>query len=127
MEVRKGWSKFLLTSACLLASYAIIPLDLAGLLAHNLFHILTEGKAVWFNTACLFGTYLSGDLSLVSLSTVQIMQYVIIFIGTIGSIYTAYWIGKRQSFVKLLPYYSMMILLAVINIYLFMLPMAHRM
>src|SRR5690606_13875030 len=25
--------------------YAIIPLDLAGHIAHNLFHILTEGKA----------------------------------------------------------------------------------
>jgi ferredoxin len=107
--------------------YAIIPLDLAGHLAHNLFHILTEGKAVWYNTTSLFGTYITGDLSLVPSSTVQMMQYVIIVIGTVGSIYAVYRIGKRQSFSKLLPYYSMMILLAVINIYLFMMPMAHRM
>jgi hypothetical protein len=32
--------------------YALIPLDLAGHLAHNLFHLLAEGKAVFFTYAC---------------------------------------------------------------------------
>ncbi len=106
--------------------YAIIPLDLAGHLSHNLFHILTEGKAVWFNTAALFGGSMTGDLSLTSAGTVQILQYVIVLVGLVGSGYAVYRIGNKGSISKLLPYYSLMILLAVINIYLFSLPMSHR-
>jgi hypothetical protein len=107
--------------------YAIIPLDLAGHLAHNLFHIITEGKAIWYNTAALFGMNVTrGDLAFAPASSVQMIQYIIIVIGTIGSIYTAYRIGKRGSFKALAPYYVFMVLLAVANIYLFSLPMMHR-
>lgn len=106
--------------------YAIIPLDLAGHLAHNLFHILTEGKAVWFNTVSLFGIQLTGDLSLASTSTVQVLQYLIVVLGLVGSGYSVYRIGNKGSFGKLLPYYSLMILLAIMNMYLFSIPMSHR-
>jgi ferredoxin len=107
--------------------YAIIPLDLAGHLAHNLFHILTEGKAIWYNSTALFGMNVTrGDLAFTQASTVQILQYIIIAIGTFGSVYTAYRIGNKGSFKALMPYYTLMILLAVINIYLFSLPMMHR-
>jgi ferredoxin len=107
--------------------YAIIPLDLAGHLAHNMFHMITEGKAVWYNTIGLFGgTVTTGDLGFAPASPVQILQYAVIALGLIGSIYTVYRIGKKSSFITLLPYYSLMILLAAINIYLFFLPMAHR-
>lgn len=107
--------------------YAIIPLDLAGHLAHNLFHILTEGKAIWYNTAALFGAEIArGELALVDATSVQLLQYAIIAIGMVGSLYTAYRIGNRGSFKALLPYYALMILLAVVNIYLFSLPMMHR-
>jgi len=106
--------------------YAIIPLDLAGHLAHNLFHALTEGKAIWFNTINLFGYQLSGDLSLTSAGTVQILQYITVVLGFIGSAYSVYRIGGRASWRKLLPYYTLMILLAAANIYLFSLPMMHR-
>ncbi|MHC0035685.1 hypothetical protein ACX9YW_02095 [Pseudoneobacillus sp. C159] len=44
--VRKNFTHF---------GYAIIPLDLAGHLGQNLFHIFTEGKAVWYNSIGLFG------------------------------------------------------------------------
>ncbi|TKC17102.1 4Fe-4S binding protein [Robertmurraya kyonggiensis] len=106
--------------------YAIIPLDLAGHLAHNLFHILTEGKAIWFNTAGLFGANISGELSLLSGSTVQFMQYGIILLGFICSVYTINRIGKKASFTQLAPYYALMIVLTVANLYLFALPMVHR-
>lgn len=106
--------------------YAVIPLDLAGHLAHNLFHVFTEGKAIWFNTANLFGNQLTGELGLASVSTVQLMQYLVILLGLVGSSYTVYRIGEKASWKKLMPYYVFMILLAVINIYLFSLPMNHR-
>jgi ferredoxin len=117
-KVKKNFVRF---------GYAIIPLDLAGHLAHNLFHIITEGKAIWYNTASLFGMNVTrGDLAFASAPTVQMLQYIIIAIGMLGSIYTAYRIGNKGSLKALMPYYSLMIVLAVINIYLFSLPMMHR-
>lgn len=107
--------------------YAIIPLDLAGHLAHNLFHLITEGKAVWYNTAALFGAHVTrGDLAFLPASTVQILQYIIVAAGMVGSIYTAYRIGNKGAFKVLVPYYALMVLLAAINFYLFSMPMMHR-
>ncbi|RSD25164.1 4Fe-4S binding protein [Mesobacillus subterraneus] len=107
--------------------YAIIPLDLAGHLGHNLFHIITEGKAIWYNSIGLFGVKVNpGDLSLASTSTVQLLQYAIIILGFFGSSYTAYKLGSKAKFKAMVPYYALMVLLAVINIYLFSLPMNHR-
>lgn len=107
--------------------YAIIPLDLAGHLGHNLFHILTEGKAIWYNSLALFGMKINpGDLSIASASTVQLLQYAIIILGFFGSSYTAYKLGSKSKFTSMMPYYALMILLALINIYLFSLPMNHR-
>jgi polyferredoxin len=107
--------------------YAIIPLDLAGHLGHNLFHIITEGKAIWYNSAALVGMKVnSGDLSLASTSTVQMIQYAIIVLGFFGSSYTSYKLGSKAKFKSMLPIYLFMILLALINIYLFSLPMNHR-
>lgn len=107
--------------------YAIIPLDLAGHLAHNLFHILTEGKAVWFNTVSLFGVSMTGELGFASVGFVQLLQYSIVALGMIGSMVAVYRIGDKANFMKLLPYYATMVLFAVMNIYLFILPMSHRM
>ncbi|MDF2923447.1 MAG: polyferredoxin [Paenibacillaceae bacterium] len=106
--------------------YAIIPLDLAGHLAHNLFHAFTEGKAVWFNTMNLFGHSMTGDLGFASAGVVQVMQYAVVLLGVAGSLYAVYRIGGRASWRKLLPYYALMVLLALINMYLFSLPMTHR-
>ncbi|MGS2779369.1 4Fe-4S binding protein [Robertmurraya sp. GLU-23] len=111
----------------ILFGYAFIPLDLAGHLGHNLFHIITEGKAIWFNSLAFIGKEVtSGDLSLASTSTVQMLQYLIITIGFLGSSYTAYKMGKKASFKAMMPYYGLMLLLGIINIYLFSLPMSHR-
>ncbi|MDX8362483.1 4Fe-4S binding protein [Cytobacillus sp. IB215316] len=106
--------------------YAIIPLDLAGHMAHNLFHILTEGKAIWYNTLQLFGIKASGDLAISSGLTVQILQYAIIVLGLLGSIYTVHRIGNNNGIQRKLPFYVLMIVFTVVNIYLFALPMDHR-
>ncbi|MCM3600764.1 4Fe-4S binding protein [Robertmurraya korlensis] len=111
----------------ILFGYAFIPLDLAGHLGHNLFHIITEGKAIWYNSLAFIGKEItSGDLSLATTSTVQMLQYFIITIGFLGSTYTAYKMGKKASFKAMMPYYGLMLLLGIINIYLFSLPMSHR-
>ncbi|MNC48899.1 hypothetical protein D3C75_980450 [compost metagenome] len=52
--------------------------------------------------------------------------YAIIPLDLAGSVYAVYRIRGRASWRKLLPYYALMLLLAVINIYLFSLPMMHR-
>ncbi|MGO4886559.1 4Fe-4S binding protein [Anaerobacillus sp. MEB173] len=106
--------------------YAIIPLDLAGHIGHNLFHLITEGKAVWFNTVALFGVQMTGDLGFASDETVRIWQFVMIGLGAIGSLYAVYRIGDRKPIKKLWPFYLIMIIFTVINIVLFSLPMDHR-
>ncbi|MDF2904034.1 MAG: polyferredoxin [Bacillus sp. (in: firmicutes)] len=116
--VKKNFTRF---------GYAIIPLDLAGHLAHNLFHIFTEGKAVWFNSMGLFGMESAPEsLALASTPTVQMIQYIIIGIGLIGTTYTTYRMGNKAAFKSMWPLYLFMFVLAAINIYLFSLPMMHR-
>jgi hypothetical protein len=125
--------------------YAVIPLDLAGHIAHNLFHLLAEGKSVFYTAAELFGMNSNGaSTAFVSNSTIQVLQYIIIGIGTIGSIYTAYRLAKssqkndkelsaasadiKKNLLGTTTVYAvLMLLLAVINIILFSLPMAMRM
>jgi hypothetical protein len=70
----------------------------------------------------------------VGMNTIQILQFGLLALGFIGSLYTAYRIAKlnhsgaegkvRGTFV---PYAVLITLLTVINVYLFMLPMAMRM
>jgi ferredoxin len=111
--------------------YAVIPLDLAGHIAHNLFHLLSEGKAVFFNTAALVDYHVTGPAELVSPGTVTMLQFVIVGLGIAGSIYTATRIAGRpgstaNSLRALLPYGIVLILFGLVNLYLFTLPMVHR-
>lgn len=107
--------------------YAIIPLDLAGHLGHNLFHVITEGKAIWYNSLTVLGVEnYPGSLALLPTSSVQLLQYAIIAVGFFGSMFTVYKMGNKSTFKSMLPIYGLMLLLAVINIYLFSLPMSHR-
>ncbi|MEC1743336.1 4Fe-4S binding protein [Schinkia azotoformans] len=107
--------------------YAIIPLDLAGHIAHNLFHILTEGKAIGYNTLALFGMKMqAGDLAFTSTFTVQVLQFIIIGLGFFGSAYTVYKMSSKQTIKKMIPFYALMFVFAIANIYLFTLPMDHR-
>lgn len=114
--------------------YALIPLDLAGHIAHNLFHLLAEGKSLIFTFVELFGVKVTEQsTAFVSDSTIQILQFAIIALGTFGSIFTAYKISKNnfesenKTISSFMPFAILSLILAAANIYLFMLPMAMRM
>lgn len=112
--------------------YAIIALDVAGHIAHNLFHLLAEGKTVHI-TALKFAGQEAHDISpaLLSSPTIQLLQYGLIVLGVIGALYTAYRISKSnypdKTWASLTPYTILILALGVINIVLFSLPMAMRM
>ncbi len=116
--------------------YAMIPLDIAGHVAHNLFHLLGEGKAVWFTAMPLFGQVAEEGASsaLVATPIIQLLQYAIMALGTIASLYAVYRIAKvnaariNHSW-KLLatPFLITITMFMVINIGMFSLPMMSRM
>ncbi|MDR1960959.1 MAG: 4Fe-4S binding protein, partial [Gracilibacteraceae bacterium] len=77
--------------------YALIPLDLAGHLAHNLFHLLAEGKAVFYTFMGLFGRQIEGSAALLNTPTIQMLQYLLIALGAAGSLIAAYKIAKPSG------------------------------
>ena len=113
--------------------YAIIALDMAGHIAHNLFHLLAEGKSVLFTALGLFAIETHGvSTALVELGTIQVMQFGLIGLGLIGSLYVAYRISRsnhqgRAVWVTFAPFAVLMVFLGALNLALFMLPMAMRM
>lgn len=114
--------------------YAIIALDMAGHIAHNLFHLLAEGKSIIYTGLALFGQNLGHDLSpaILDMGSIQMLQFGLIGLGLLGSLYTVYRIA-RASYVPeklwgtVAPFAILMIIFGAINIYLFVLPMAMRM
>jgi hypothetical protein len=113
--------------------YAIIALDVAGHIAHNLFHLLAEGKSIFYTAIALFGQEVHGaSPALLGMNTIQLLQFGLIALGLVGSLYTTYRIAKtshsgRNIWGTFVPYAALIILLGVINFYLFVLPMAMRM
>jgi polyferredoxin len=113
--------------------YALIPLDIAGHVAHNLFHLLAEGKSIYYSVASIFGSNASGSAAIVGNETIQIMQFVILGLGLWGSLYTARRIAFRRYSnldvrrATLTPYVILIGSLTAVNVGLFLLPMAHRM
>ena len=116
--------------------YALIPLDIAAHIAHNLFHLLAEGKSIFVTGLALIGReHGEGSAAVVGTDTIQMLQYAVLALGVAGSIYTAYRIAaarsERQPRVMrpllLAPYASLILVLAGLNVWLFALPMAHRM
>lgn len=112
--------------------YAIIPLDLSGHIAHNLFHLLAEGKSVIFTFMELFGINMSGSTAILGNETIRILQYILIIIGALGSIYTIHKIAKhtygdKGSIKTSVVYTILIVFLAVVNLILFALPMEMRM
>lgn len=116
--------------------YAMIPLDIAGHVAHNLFHLLGEGKAVWFTAMPLFGAEAPANASsaLVATPTIQILQYLILALGAAASFYAVYRIallnaGKiNRSWSKLAtPFVLTVAMFFIINVGMFSLPMMPRM
>lgn len=113
--------------------YALIPLDVAGHVAHNLFHLLAEGKSVYYSVGSLFGNQTTGSAALVSNGTIRILQFFILALGFWGSIYTVRRITyRRYSSARmrkstLIPYTALVGILMALNVAMFLFPMAHRM
>jgi len=111
--------------------YAVIPLDLAGHIAHNLFHLLAEGKSIFYNGAALFGYQVTGPANVLPMSTIQVLQFATLALGIGGSIFTAYKIAGRgkndgTGLKAFWPHLLVLVLFGLINVYLFTLPMSHR-
>lgn len=113
--------------------YAVIPLDLAGHIAHNLFHLLSEGGTVAYNTAALLGLAVIGPAELVPMGVVNLLQFAIVGLGLTGAVFTAYKIAEhahggaqRPTLRTLWPYLAVLLLFGLVNLYLFTLPMVHR-
>jgi polyferredoxin len=113
--------------------YALIPLDVAGHIAHNMFHLLAEGGSVVSTVSRLFGSDARpGSPALVDTGTIQILQFSLVALGLAASLYTAYRIAQRdpspaRRLTTLRPYAAVIVLLGGVNVYLFTLPMAMRM
>ncbi|MDQ1723772.1 MAG: hypothetical protein QOG52_800 [Frankiaceae bacterium] len=114
--------------------YALIPLDVAGHIAHNLFHLLAEGKSVVYTVGSLVGIGNSGgSTAFVPTATIQVLQFIVLTLGVLLSLYTARRIAHRryQSTARrratLVPMISVIVILTVLNVMLFLTPMAHRM
>jgi len=112
--------------------YAFIPIDVAGHIAHNLYHLLSEGKQIIGAFIGLFTGKVLYTGSLTSSTTISTLQYAFIALGSLGTLYVAYRIAraKEQTSVSawkiLLPHALLLIIIIAVNIYLFSLPMAHR-
>lgn len=113
--------------------YALIPLDVAGHVAHNLFHLLAEGKSVFYTVTRLFGSNANGSTALVGSGTIRVLQFAVLALGLWGSFYTVRRITHRQYIdpkvrsATLMPYSILIGALAALNVVLFLFPMAHRM
>ena len=114
--------------------YALIPLDIAGHVAHNLFHFLGEGKAIAYTTGELIGiANPGGSTALLGTGVIQTIQFGLLGLGIAASLYAVYRIAHRRYQSPrnlgwtLVPFTAMVAVLGLANIGLFMLPMAHRM
>jgi polyferredoxin len=75
--------------------------------------------------------HVTGSAELVSPGTVTMLQFVIVGLGIAGSVYTATRIAQRSGSTApplqaLLPHGIVLILFGLVNLYLFTLPMVHR-
>lgn len=113
--------------------YALIPLDVAGHVAHNLFHLLAEGKSVFYTTASLFGSNATGSSALLGNGTIRILQFMVLVLGLWGSFYTVRRITNRRysaattRSATMRPYVILIGTLGALNVAMFLFPMAHRM
>ena len=113
--------------------YAIIALDMAAHIAHNLFHLLAEGKSIYYTALGLFGMEVHGaSPAIVGMGTIQFLQFGLLALGFIGSLYVAYKISKSNHpdgnvWGTFIPYAALMVVLTIMNVVLFTLPMAMRM
>jgi ferredoxin len=108
--------------------YSLIPLGLGIHLAHNAKHFLGEGLSVMYSSASLVGFTYTGNLSLLNMPTIQVIQYILTLLGILGSVYTAHRISLNNpsSRASVLPYIMLILTFGVIALWIYSIPMAAR-
>jgi polyferredoxin len=108
--------------------YSLIPLGLGIHLAHNAKHFLGEGLSVIYTSASLAGFNYTGDLSLLNMPTIQVIQYILTLLGILGSVYTAHRISRNNPGSKssLLPYIVLILMFGAVALWMYSVPMAAR-
>jgi polyferredoxin len=111
--------------------YALIALDLAAHMGHNLFHLLGEGLAVPRTLAALIGLeWNRSSDALLNTPTIQLLQYMMLAVGAAASAYAIYRIARQPGRVRtirtLWPHMALLLVLVLVNAYMFAQPMAHR-
>lgn len=122
-SIRQNFARF---------GYALIPLDVAAHVAHNLFHLLAEGKAVVFTVGGLVGAEGSGSTAVAGSTTISLLQYALLGSGIALSLFTARKIavgrhGDTERARRVAwPFLALVVGFGLLNAVLFALPMAHR-
>jgi len=110
--------------------YALIPLDLAAHMAHNLFHLLGEGLAVPRSVVLWLGGSWEGSTALLGTATIEVLQYLMLGAGIAATVYASYRIARsahgRAGWRALVPQLLLVALLVAVNVYMFTQPMGHR-
>jgi len=123
-SVRQNFARF---------GYALIPLDVAAHVAHNLFHLLSEGKSVVYTLGGVLGSPGAGSPAIVGDTTITVLQYALLAAGTGLSIFTARRISTNRhgdtavAHSVAMPFVVVVVAFSLLNAVLFALPMAHRM
>ncbi|GIF17070.1 4Fe-4S binding protein [Actinoplanes teichomyceticus] len=114
--------------------YALIPLDVAGHIAHNLFHLLAEGGSVVHTAVAAFGGPRSGgSAALLGAGAIQVLQYAVLALGIAGSAYAVHRIARARwgagpaARGTATAFLTVVVVFAAANLALFALPMAMRM
>jgi ferredoxin len=114
--------------------YALIPLDIAGHIAHNLFHLLAEGKSIGYTlSGIVTGKHADRTAMLVGAGTIQALQYLLLAAGAGLSLYAACRVARRRYHdpgrraATFRSYAAVLITLTALNVWLFAEPMTMRM
>lgn len=120
--------------------YTMIPLCLGVHIAHACFHLLGEGKALWFSLLHALGMAhpmstaggMDMNMGLVPPDAIKTVQYTLIALATAGALYTAYRMAHgnradpRPGATFAVNAVAIMLLVAI-NCALFAMPMAMEM
>ncbi len=118
--------------------YALIPLNLATHMAHNLFHFFGEGRNIFKSTIAFFQPQNamaaeagakhmqhSMNSALVGEPVIQALQFLFMAAGTAASVYVAWRIAKKSVGV-FVPHLVAILVFTAVSLTMFIFPMAMR-
>lgn len=112
--------------------YGIIPLDFSAHMAHNFYHLLAEFGSIAYTGLLLVGIHRQGPTGLLSPAAIQKLQYGLVILGLLASVYVVYRIAQNhygKDFRRRIiwPHLVFLGIVAILNLYLFSFPMSMRM